>query len=94
MSEPGADAMDDGAAGRPPGDMLSVGMLYSASSIPLPTTYDIDPDSSVRAATHMVAQRGHDVHAHHSCGNGNAASTNTTSSMHSQHAQERTADTR
>ena len=45
MSEPGADAMDDGAAGRPPGDMLSVGMLNSASSVPLPTTYNVDPDS-------------------------------------------------
>ena len=30
MSEPGEDATDNGAADRPPGDMLGVGMLYSA----------------------------------------------------------------
>ena len=52
MSEPGADAMDDGAASRPPGDMLSVDMLYSASSIPLPTTYNVDTDSGVQGVTH------------------------------------------
>ena len=52
MSEPGEDATDSDAAGRPPGDMLSVGMLNSASSIPLPTTYNVEPDSSVRVGTH------------------------------------------
>ena len=55
MSEPGEDATDNDAAGRPPGDMLSVGMLYGASSIPLPTTYNTDPDSGVRAASHNVS---------------------------------------
>ena len=53
MSEPGEDTIDSDAAGRPPGDMLNVGMLSSASSVPLPTTHNTEPDSSVRVGAHI-----------------------------------------